>query len=119
MHEQRRRTAEKLCHNVRARGGIRRGGEGDRLHAAECGLNLVELGVFGAEVVAPLRDAMGLIDRQHRDLGALEQIERFGFQQPLRRHVDETQLAARDALEDRRGSRPGSLAELSAAAATS
>ena len=38
-----------------------------RLHAAERGLNFAELGVFGAEIVAPLRDAMRLVDGEHRD----------------------------------------------------
>ena len=44
---------------------------------------------------------MRLVDGQQRDFGALEQVERFGFHQPFGRDIDEAQLAARDALEDR------------------
>ena len=36
---------------------------------------VAERQVFGPEVVAPLRDAMRLVDRQQRDLGALEQLD--------------------------------------------
>ena len=118
VHEHRRRAAEKLLQNIGARGGVGGGGERDRLHAAELRLHRAERRVFRPEVVAPLRDAMRLVDRQQRDLGALEEIERFGFHQPLGRDVDETQFAARDPIEDRRGSRRHRCAELSAAAAT-
>ena len=116
MHEHGRRTAKQPLHNIRARGRVGRGGEGHRLHAAERGLHFAELGVFGAEIVAPLRDAMRLVDGQHRDFGALEQIERFGLHEPFRRDVDEAQFAARNALRIVRFS-AGSLRELSAAAA--
>ena len=44
---------------------------------------------------------MRLVDRQQRDLGALEQIERVGSRQPFGRDIDEPQLAARDPIEDR------------------
>ena len=43
---------------------------------------------------------MRLVHRQHRDLGALEEIERFGLDQTFGRDIDETQLAVRDAVED-------------------
>ncbi len=59
---------EKLLQNIRTRGGVGGGGEGDRLHAVERSLHRAERGVFGAKIVAPLRDAMRLVDRQHRDL---------------------------------------------------
>ena len=70
VHEHRRRTAEKLLQNIRARGGVGRGGERDRLHAAERGLHRAERRVFRTKIVAPLRDAMRLVDRQQRDLFA-------------------------------------------------
>ena len=44
---------------------------------------------------------MRLVDREQRYFGALEKIERVGFQQTFRRHIDETQFAARDLIEDR------------------
>lgn len=42
---------------------------------------------------------MRLVDRQQRNLGALEEIERVRSHQPLRRDINEPQLAARDAVE--------------------
>ena len=59
--------------------GIRGGREGDGLHVAELRLHRAERRVFGAEVVAPLRDAMRLVDREQRDLRAFEEVERLGF----------------------------------------
>ena len=44
---------------------------------------------------------MRLVDRQQRDLGALEQRQRVALEQALGRHIDEPQFAARDPLEDR------------------
>ncbi len=106
MHEHGRLAAEKPCQNIGARGGVGGGGEGDRLHAAELRLHRAKPGIFGPEVMAPLRDAMRLVDRQQRDLGALEKSERVRFHQPLRRDIDETQFAARDADRASRGFRP-------------
>ncbi len=117
VHENRRLAAEKLCQNIGARRGIGRRGEGDRLHAAERRLHLAERRIFGTEVVAPLRNAMRLVDRQQRDLGALEQIERVGLHQPLRRDINETQFAARDGVEHRAVFDRHRWLELSAAAA--
>ncbi len=101
VDEHRRPAAEQLCHNIGARSGIGRRGERDRLHAAEVGLHRAERRVFGAKIVAPLRNAMRLVDRQQRNLGALEELERLGSHQPFGRDIDETQLAARDPLEHR------------------
>jgi hypothetical protein len=44
---------------------------------------------------------MRLVDREQRDICALEEIERVALEQPLGRHIDETQIAASDPLEDR------------------
>ena len=101
VHEHSGRAAEKLLDDIRARRGVGRRGERDGLHAAKLCLHLAERRIFRTEVVAPLRDAMRLVDRQQRDLGALEQIERFGSHQAFGRDVDEAQFAARDAIEHR------------------
>ena len=101
MHEHRRRPAEKLVENVGACGGIGGGREGDRLHIAELRLHRAERCVFRTEVVAPLRDAMRLVDCEQRDPGAFEEIERLGFHQSFGRDVKEAQLAARDLIEGR------------------
>ena len=101
VDEHRRRAAEQPCHNIRARSGIGRRGEGDGLHAAEVGLHLAERRIFGAKIVAPLRNAMRLVDRQKRNLGALEELDRLGSHQPFGRNIDETQFTARNSLEHR------------------
>jgi hypothetical protein len=56
--------------------------------------------IFGTEIVAPLRDAVRLIDRQQTDLGTLEKRDRVRLGEPLRRHIDEAQRASRDLLQD-------------------
>ena len=101
VHKHSWRPLEQLRLNIGARGGVRRGGERHRLHAAERRLHGAQRGIFGAEVVAPLRDAVRLIDRQQRDLGLFQKIDRVRFQQTFRRHIDEAQFAARDLIEDR------------------
>ena len=98
VHEHRRRAAEKLIHNIRARGGVSSRGECHRLYVAEFCLHRAECCVFGAEVVAPLRNAMRLVDRKQRDLGALEEFDGIGFHQALGCNVKKTQVAARDAI---------------------
>jgi hypothetical protein len=100
VHEHRRRPLEKFRLNIGARGSVRRGGERHRLHAAECRLHGAKRRIFRTEVMAPLRNTMRLVDRQQRDLGAFEEIDRVRFQQPFRRHIDETQFAAPDLIED-------------------
>jgi hypothetical protein len=62
-----------------------------------------ELQVLGPEVVAPLRHAVRLVDREERDLRAVEELERARHQQALGRDVQEVELAARErALDVRR-----------------
>ena len=101
VHEYNRRPRKELFQNVGARRGVRGGGEGDGLYAAERRLNSPERRVFRTKIMAPLRDAVRLVDREQRDLGAREQAERFRLHQAFGRHIDETQFTARDALEHR------------------
>ena len=56
----------------------RRGGGGERQDAlgADVARGLGQLQVVGAEVVAPLGDAVRLVDREERDRRALEQVAR-------------------------------------------
>ncbi len=101
VHEHRRLAAEQFPLDIRARRAVRRGGERDGLHGAELRLHRAERRIFRAEVVAPLRDAMRLVDRQQRDLGALEELEGVGFEQTLRRDINEPQRAAGNVVDDR------------------
>ena len=70
--------------------------------AAELARDAAEGEIFGAEVVAPLRDAMRLVDRQQRDVGLGQQLDRVGPRQPLGRDVEQAQLAPAQQPEDAR-----------------
>ena len=48
-----------------------------------------QLAVFGAEVVAPFGDAVGLVDGQQVDLHTRKQVEQARGQQRLGRHVEQ------------------------------
>ncbi len=60
-----------------------------------------QLAVFRAELVAPLRDAMRLVDREQRELQARQPLHRAVAQQPFGRDVEQVELlldqVARDA----------------------
>ena len=72
----------------------RREGKDRRPFQRANGVGQGEIG--GAEVVSPLRDAVGLVDHEQRDAACAQQIEVLGILQALRRHVDEVVGAVRD-----------------------
>src|ERR1700675_1948829 len=53
-------------------------------------LGSAERQVVRAEGVPPLRDAMGLVDRERPDPGAPDERERVGWGKPLGRDIDQT-----------------------------
>jgi hypothetical protein len=83
----------------RAVGG---GGQGDARHAGIARCQRVQLQVFRAEVVAPLRHAMRLVDREQGQLAVVEHVEQPVGQQPLGRDIQQVELA--------RPHRPGDVA---------
>ena len=56
--------------------------------------------IFRAEVVAPLRHAMRLVDGEQRDPRPVEQREAARRQQPLRRDVEQVEIAGEQPLLD-------------------
>ena len=62
-----------------------------------------EFEVVGAEVVAPLRHAMRLVDREQCNAHALQDTEHAFLLQPLRRDVQQVELAANQLVLDARG----------------
>ena len=62
--------------------------------------------VFRAEIVAPLRDAVGLVDGEQRDVAAFQQLQAAVGQQALGRHVQQVQLAGQESLLDVAGHAP-------------
>ena len=76
---------------MRGLGG--RGREGDARHVGPALGELGEREVVGAEVVAPLRDAVRLVDREQGDAAALEEPLRGLGVEPLGRDVEQVELA--------------------------
>ena len=63
-----------------------------------CGTALAqhgELEILGAEVVAPLRDAVRLVDREQRERQRSSQARKPSVEQPLRRDVEQVERARR------------------------
>ena len=76
------------------------GGRGQR-DARHIGEALVQYGqctVFGTEIMAPLRDAMRLVDREQRDPRCFpdlfQQREKAGHQQAFRGNIEQVEFAA-------------------------
>ena len=74
---------------------IRRGGERNARHVGEDVREAVECAVFGPEIMAPLRNAVGLVDGDEREARGLQPVE-ARLQQRFRGHVEEVQLAPLD-----------------------
>ncbi len=78
-----------------ARGAVGGRGERDARHAGKALAQHGELQVLGPEVVAPLRDAMRLVDGEQRQRHCIEQRQAALGQQPLGRDVEQVELARR------------------------
>ncbi len=92
-HENARTSREQACDNVGAGGAVGGGRHRDRLHAAERIGDLAQPQIFGAKIMPPLRDAMGLVDRKKIDLGASEQLDHVVAHQALGRDIEQAQRA--------------------------
>ena len=85
---------EQLVDDVVAGRRIGGRGEGQRLQpAADLARHVAQAEILGAEIVAPLRDAMGLVDRHHRDVALGQHLDRVGPRQPLGRDIEQPKLA--------------------------
>ena len=85
-----------MLDDLRPRRRIRRGGERNARHFGEEVHETVEGAVFGPEIMAPLRNAMGLVDGDDREARGLQPIEALGLQKRFRGHIEEVQLAPLD-----------------------
>ncbi len=88
-----------------ARAFIGGGGERDARHAREALGEDAELAILGAEVVAPLRDAVRLVDREQRDIDRRQQLQQARLHDPLRRDVEEIERAGAHRLSRSRSAR--------------
>src|SRR5690606_35059739 len=88
-----------------------RGGEGDSAHARVALGQHAELDVLGPEVVAPLRDAVGLVYREEVEaparVEAVEEREEAVGEEPLGRDVEQVEPALGGVALD--GARLGEL----------
>ena len=82
---------------------IGRGGERDPRHVGKALRDDRQADIFRAKVMPPLRHAMRLVDRKQRDAGAAEQVEAARRQQPLRRDVEQIEIAGEQPRLDRGG----------------
>ena len=102
--ENARLRRKKLLHDVGPGRRVRRRGHGDELHlpfARDGSRDLGEIGVFGAEIMAPLRDAMSLVDGQNTGPRRAQQRLRVGADKPLGRHIEQAIAPLPQALLDR------------------
>ena len=83
--------------------GVRRGGERDARHCRKTLVEYRQFPVFGAEVVAPLRHAVRLVDGEQRQsragLHLLQRAQEIRHQQALRGHIEDVQVAAHQAAK--------------------
>ena len=103
-NENARLRRKKLLHDVGPGRRIRRRGHGDELHlpfARDGSRDLGEIGVFGPEIMAPLRDAMRLVDGQNIGPRRAQQRLRVSAHEPLGCDIKETIAALPQALLDR------------------
>src|SRR4051794_6551477 len=88
------------CADVGHDRGRRRRGEREHALGAELAPTRGELQVVGPEVVAPLGDAVRLVDREQRDLRLAEPREETLVVEALRRDVQQPELTATQAVGD-------------------
>ena len=92
------RQAE-LCDDVAPDRVRRRRRQGDRRRVAAQPAEASQPGVVGAEIVAPLADAMRLVDRQQAQPRAPDCLQEPAAAEPFRHHVDDPHLAAGDRIQ--------------------
>jgi hypothetical protein len=80
--------------DVFARHRVGGGGQRDARHTGIEFGDPREVAVLGPEVMAPLADAMRLVDRKERNLDAREHLLEARHHQPLGRHVNEVEFTA-------------------------
>ena len=90
----------KFGDDVLTRALVGRRGERDARHARETLGENFELPVLGAEVVAPLRDAMRFVDREDCNVAALEEAKRALLHETFRRNIEKIEPASRELTLD-------------------
>ena len=77
--------------DVRARRGVGRGGQRHARHAGEVCSDTGELAILRTKIVAPLRDAVRLVDGEQADVCVLQHLLESRAHQTFGRHVEQLQ----------------------------
>ena len=93
MDEARRLLQAQLLGDIVLHQRRRRRGHGDHRRRAQRGQILAEHAIVGTEIVAPLRNAMRLIDGDQARLALRQHLRKSGHAQSLRRDEEKLQLA--------------------------
>ena len=80
------------ANDVLARAGVGGGGDGDARHAGEDLGEAAEGAIVGAEIVAPLADAVGLVDRDEAERQLGQTVHHGAGRQALGRDVEQVQF---------------------------
>ena len=97
-----RRAREEPRDDIGAGGRPRRRGDGEDGRRAEPLGEFAEPRIIGPELMAPMRDAMRLVDREQPHAGAAQQFDRRILGEPLRRDIDQRGATAGDGGDRRR-----------------
>ena len=104
-HEHARVGERQPVDDLGAREGIGGGGERDARHRGIALVQQRQAEVLGPEIVAPLRNAVRLVDREQGDARAIEELEAAGREEPLGRDVEKIELARGERALDARALR--------------
>ena len=111
VQEDARLPFEELAGDVAAGRDVGGRRQRDGLDVAEAAADVAEERVFGSEIVAPLRDAMRLVDGEQANAGAREPLDRRSHGEPLGRGIEQAHAAVAHGVATRRFSAE-SFAEL-------
>ncbi len=100
VNELERAAQAQLELDILAGAGVRRGRDGQARDLGEDLGQAAEHAVFGPEVVAPLADAVRLVDGGQGDRAIGQALQHPGLHQPFRRQVKQIQLALADPPPD-------------------
>ena len=98
-----RRPGKQRCDDVSAGARAGRGGRSHRLGTAQSLPGHGNPAIVRPEIMAPLRDAMGFVDRQQADVGAAQQRDGLFAGQTFRRKIEQAKTASLQRVADPAG----------------
>ena len=92
-----------LADDVPAGLRVSRGGHGHDRHRGKQPAQAAQPGVFGAEIVPPLGDAVGLVDGEQGQFQRSQSLQKFRKHQAFRGDIEQIQLTPVHLLKDPAG----------------